>query len=609
MGLARQHRAPTSPDRFVIVLLLLVPILLFPSLGNAYLWQDEGETAVLARCVLLHGYPLAMYGSHVVSDQADQRDLKDGVWIWTPWLPIYVAASSFAVFGESTLAARLPFALAAWAAVLLSYPFFIELTRDRRLSRFASVILMTSVPFLLHARQCRYYALLSLFAMAHMLGYLRLLRAGRWGRTLVAVSGICLAQTFLPQLVASTAAMGAHALWIARDRAAFRRLLAASAVAAAVSLPFFVYTGSWWRDYGDTGHGFDSFGRFTASLRSYVLMLHGYMWPFLLAVPLAWRRVGALPPKRALAARLGLIALGAVALFALSGPPGFPTFAATWVVGLAIAVGAFTWLARTRGDASAEADWRLLALSLLAGTTLAAAALCPYPYFRYLLGVMPLAALATAYLAGELVRWNRWGIAAGGGILIATNLLTQGPIVLAARLQMPAPEKRLEWIDRHMPYGHLVSNVPGVNVSRISRSLAPPWSVSPFFDYLGEITHDHDGPVEGVVKYLQANSRPGQVVMTTYENFPLMFYTDLTVLNLPQALQLSELPDWIFIHKMSGSEVPPQVAAAILASYEPVAIPVQEVNFENVPEPYWHYYRTRTDGHAVTFFRRIKTAG
>ena len=142
-------------------------------------------------------------------------------------------------------------------------------------------------------------------------------------------------------------------------------------------------------------------------------MLNGYMWPFLPAFLLGWRRAGALTQKRALLARVGLIALFAVSLFALSGPPGFPTFSATSAV-------------------------------------------------------------------------------------------------------------------------------------------------------------------------------------------------DLTVLNLSQALQLSELPDWIFIHEMSGSEVPPRVAAAILARYEPVDIPVKEVNFENVPEPYWHDYRSRTDGHGVTFFRKIK---
>ena len=606
-----QHGGPTfgpsARDRFWIVLLLVFPILVFPNLGNAYLWQDEGETAVLARCVQIHGYPLASYRSQTVSDQDDHRDLKNGVWIWTPWLPIYVVATSFAVFGESTWAARLPLVLAAWATVLLSYPFFLELTRSRRLSRLGSVVFLTSVPFLLHARQCRYYSLLVLFALTHTWGYVRILRGGRWGRTLVAASGGCLAQTFLPQLVASTVAIGVHALWIARDRSAFRKFLGASAVAAVVSLPFFLYSASWSRDYFDTGHGFDSVGRFTASVRSYVLMLHAYAWPFLLAIPLAWRRAGTLVGSRVLAARLGLTALAVAVLFALSGPPGLPTFAVTGAVAAVLASLVVAWFVRISSEGAMAADWRPMATLLIAGTTLAAAALCPYPYFRYLLGILPLASLSTAHLAGELVRWNRWGIAVVGALLIGTNLLSQGPIVLAARAVMPEPSQRRDWIDRHMQYGYVLSNVPGANVSRIV-PMVQPWSVSPFADYLDEITHDHDGPVEGVVRYLRANAKPGQVLMTTYENFPLMFYTDLTVLNLAQAERSSDPPDWIFIHKMSGSEIPQQLVSAILRSYEPVAIAVKEVNFENIPEPYWHYYRTRTDGHDITFFRRKPTA-
>jgi 4-amino-4-deoxy-L-arabinose transferase-like glycosyltransferase len=570
------------------------------------LWQDEGETAVLGRCILLHGYPLATYGTNVVSDQPDHRDLRRGVWIWTPWLPLYVAAASFSVFGESTWAARAPFALVAWGAVLLSYLAFLDITGSRRLSRFASVLLMTSVPFLLHARQCRYYSLLVLFTLTHAWGYARILRAARWGHALVVVSGACLAQTFLPQLAASTTAFVAHSLLMARDRPALRRFLAATALVAAISLPFFVYSASWARDYGDSGHGFDSIGRLTAALRSYTLLLHAYLWPFLLAVPLAWRRVGTLPQQRARAARLALTVAALLALFALSGPPGFLTFATFWVVSLVLACSAMVWWVRNRSDSAMATDWRPLTGLLIAGTAISAAALCPYPFFRYVVGMLPFGALCTAYVAGELVSWHRMGIAVMAAFLVGTNLISQGPFVLAAQAQAPKGEDRRAWLERQMPYGHWQSNTPAVNVSRLG-SLTQPWSLSPLSDYLDELTHDHDGPVEGVVRHLRANASPGQVLMATYENFPLMFYTDLTVLNLEQARGLSKPPDWIFVHKMTVSQLPPRIASNLARGYELVPIPVKEVNWENIPEPYWHYYRTRTDGEDITLFR-LKTA-
>lgn len=603
MRRAESRTLRSSRDRFWIVLFLLFPILVLPNLGNAYLWQDEGETAVLARSVLLHGYPLATHGSQVVSDQPDQRDLKHGVWIWTPWLPMYVAALSFAVFGATTWAARLPFALTAWSALLLSYPVFLELTASRRLSRFASTLLATSVPFLLHARQCRYYALLALFVLAHTWGYVRILRGSRWGRTLVVASGVCLAQTFLPQLAVSTAVFGGHAHWVVRDRAASRRFLAASTVVAAVSLPFFVYTASWARDYGDYGHGFDSLGRLIASLRSYVLMLHAYMWPFFLAVPLAWRRLGALETWHARAARAGLMVLASALLFGLAGPPGARTFGATLVAACILAILAVVGLARARADSSPATGWPLLAGLLVAGTVLSMAALSTFPYFRYLVGVIPFAALLTAHFAGELVRWNRAGLAIAGALLVGTNLVSQGPFVVVAHQLAPTLGNAHDVYDHAMNYGHRQSNIPAVNVSRLG-ALSQPWSISPLFDYLGEITHDHDGPVEGVVRYVRANGRPGQVLMATYENFPLMFYTDLTVVNIAQARTLPKPPDWIFVHKTSVAQLPPPVVSALESIYEPVKIGIKEVNWENIPEPYWHYYRTRLDGDDVSLFRR-----
>jgi len=81
------------------------------------------------------------------------------LWSWSPWLQIYLAALSFELWGLNTVAGRLPFALAGAACVVLIYVMIKKYFNDLPWARLSSLFLALSVPFLLHSRQCRYYAL------------------------------------------------------------------------------------------------------------------------------------------------------------------------------------------------------------------------------------------------------------------------------------------------------------------------------------------------------------------------------------------------------------------------------------------------------------------
>ena len=52
---------------------------------------------------------------------------------------------------------------------------------------------------------------------------------------------------------------------------------------------------------------------------------------------------------------------------------------------------------------------------------------------------------------------------------------------------------------------------------------------SPIFKYLYEITHDYDGPIEGIVNYLSENADKDDIVAITYGDMPLKFYTQLRI--------------------------------------------------------------------------------
>lgn len=142
----------------------LAAALLFVRLGGDYLWADEGDTAVLARSILRFGVPSAWDGVTFTDSDFGARLNSDLVMVSHPWLPYYLTAGSFAIFGESPWAARLPFALCGLATIAVVYVMVFQTTRRRWTAASAAILLTLSVQFLLYARQSRHYSLHALLA-------------------------------------------------------------------------------------------------------------------------------------------------------------------------------------------------------------------------------------------------------------------------------------------------------------------------------------------------------------------------------------------------------------------------------------------------------------
>ncbi|MDE2290810.1 MAG: hypothetical protein KGL53_01900 [Elusimicrobia bacterium] len=134
-------------------------------LGRTALWQDEAETAVLARRVLKTGLPRVDDGVNLVSQNQGRDHDARGLWDYSPWLPIYLAAGSIGLLGPGTFAARLPFALCALACLPLLFSLSRRWSGSEGTARLAVVLTLLSVPWLLFARQCRLYPLAALLAL------------------------------------------------------------------------------------------------------------------------------------------------------------------------------------------------------------------------------------------------------------------------------------------------------------------------------------------------------------------------------------------------------------------------------------------------------------
>ncbi len=373
------ERRAVTPDRiFLAGILMVASVLLFARLDDRFLWQDEAETALLAQSVLAHGVPTAVDGDRIVSQEGGAEFTDDDPrWFWTPWLQHYAAAASFALLGPSTWSARLPFVLFALGAILLTWALARRVDADPWTARVAVVLLATNVPFLLHARQCRYYAPAAFFALLLVWQYLRA-REGRPG----AVAGLVVAVVGLfhsHYVVCAGIGLGLalHFVMFDRRRALWIRFAIGAAVASLFIAPWlieFVARGS--------GQAVPGLTRSLSSLGQVLFHLNRY------AIPL-------------------VVPIGSLAFW-------------LWRRGAERAEPA-----RAPGDRGGSA-------LLFAGSTclFLLVAVMPWFFFRYYVPLLPFAAVGTALLVAPLLRARR-----AVGLAVVALLATTD---VAARL-VPLP--------------------------------------------------------------------------------------------------------------------------------------------------------------------------
>jgi hypothetical protein len=140
-------------------------LMFFAGLGDYYLWEDEAETAVISRNILTYGLPVTYDGKNMVTQEAGYDSNAQNVWTLQTWLPHYVTALSFKLFGVSTFTARLPYAVFGFFSVVLLFFFIYRQKRTFWPAYLASFFLAFSLTFVLHSRQCRYYSLVVLLGI------------------------------------------------------------------------------------------------------------------------------------------------------------------------------------------------------------------------------------------------------------------------------------------------------------------------------------------------------------------------------------------------------------------------------------------------------------
>jgi len=483
------------------LVLVLASVLILPNLGNIYLWQDEAQTACVARTILTHGVPVGYDGKNHFSQEFGAEYGKNYIWIWHTWLPFYVLAGFFALFGTSTFVCRLPFALAGIGTVVMIYYYAKMLWRSRRAGVLAAAILLLNVPFLLLVRQCRYYSMTALFSLAALYAYSEMMRGRRYASAAFVISVLLLFHTFYVYVPALLAAVIIHAAIYHRDR--LRHVVVMSLIAAALNIPWMIYFAGVYR--------------------------------------VAHPEMGIL--KRSAIITRDFIVQIAKHVFS----PG--------LLGITALVTTDAWIRRGRPRIDTEKTRHvILILLFVACVLLVLAPTSPNSFFRYLAPVIPALILIAALIVESGMKLN--------------------PAVGVVALLL------LAW-----------------------------WARMP--SYLYEITHDYNGGVEGIVRYLTNHAGKGDIVAVNHEDLPIKFYTNLRVISgiTGEDYSAATDADWVIIRKYltrGESGISEYLIHNVpWRKYDFVTLKqYPEVPFENREDPERHQFRTVKGAKPVLIFHR-----
>jgi hypothetical protein len=158
---------------------------------------------------------------------------------------------------------------------------------------------------------------------------------------------------------------------------------------------------------------------------------------------------------------------------------------------------------------------KLLLLFLFIFFTLAALSFAsPAPFFRYLTQLIPVFCIITALIITSVVRSYF-----KTGVVIVFLLLTTVFVTDYVYQKLHPDKEGIKYLN--------------------------------FFDYIYEVTHDYDGPIEGIVKYLIEYGSKDDIVAITFGDLPIKFYTDMKVVGgwTDEDLSPAKRAKWVIMRK------------------------------------------------------------
>jgi hypothetical protein len=249
-----------------------------------------------------------------------------------------------------------------------------------------------------------------------------------------------------------------------------------------------------------------------------------------------------------------------------------------------------------RGDVPGSTRPTLFLL-IMSASYLVYLSFAPWQMFRYLSVLLPAGAILTAVAVDWLWRRERFVGAAFVLVLIGTDILHQTPLAFVPVRQNASESDSLD----------LMTNLKrSLIASRPMQTFPPEGTVGfPLAGYFYEALNPGVMPEQVLADYLKKHGKPDDVVLISYGDLPLQFYTDLRVTGGLQGPPWPDEPDWLIprVFTMSGND--PGKDGGVKkhmawidrhhrSDYEPV-LQVTDSGMPNNPDPYYHWVRIPTN--------------
>jgi 4-amino-4-deoxy-L-arabinose transferase-like glycosyltransferase len=534
-------------NKLIFLCFLIAVVFLFKNLGNIYLWTDEANSALVSRNILKFGYPSNFDGRNIVQHYwyYDGKLKLSPFYRTTTWLHLYLAALSFMLLGVNTFAARFPFALAGLGVLVSFFLFLRRYERDKFIINTAVVLLTFCVPFYLHMRQCRYYSLAALFTLLGAWGYLEFYQQGRKNKFIL-YSLLLFLSLHSAYLILMLAVAVHFLLFYRRER--LKGLLISWGWMSLVVVPVTVFLRLWERPPDLLGWQQRLIPPLLyIRLTGYLLYFNDYLIPFaLVLIYLIWR-----------------------------------------------------WRRRELTLEGLKKNQPLSFIIVLLATAVVFLTLVAPHRFRFVVPYIPFALILLSHiLCFFKQRTNRYIAVSILLILISSNLIHQIPYRLWLIINQPAIMRKVL---------NKVHNKKLRQFSNRARTYSKPSSI--LYNYLYEITHDYDGPNEGISKYINQHAGKDDIVKATYGDFIYQFYTNRIVIPRGQ-FENEIMPDWWIFRGPRWNrygKLLKKYQDVLERHYEKIVLDdYPELPWGNLPEPSYHKFRTVKDAPRVVIYRRKK---
>ncbi len=268
--------------------------MVFLGLSNSVLQVDEGGDTFISSTILKYGAPYHQDETNYTMETAIVRD--DGLFVYRTWLPYYLQAGSLFIFGQTTFAARLPFALSGVISAIVLYFFTLKLTGKRSTAFLATLFLISSVPALIYFRTARYVGIPILLTILLLYSYITIFENRRWNPWPLTLTSILYFHTMFVAFTGVILGILTH-FYINRNSTAkknYKWVAQAAIVTAIFTLPWLWFNFAIFEKipefYQSKSAQIDTTSwRYLKNLSGFLFQLNNYIFPFIL-LPLLFMR-------------------------------------------------------------------------------------------------------------------------------------------------------------------------------------------------------------------------------------------------------------------------------------------------------------------------------